>query len=437
MHLRVVRGLLLATGVAGLLVPAAAAAPAVAVDVDCEQITDQGQRPLVSTDADSAPLVQMRVPEAQHLFEAHGLLAGHGVRVAVVDSGVFPSTGLSIVERVSFGTAPELSEAHGTEVAGLIAGASRGPGKPIGVAPGADIVDVQVYDSDVPADGETRLTTPGLVKGLEWVADNADRLGIGVVNVSHAVPPSEDLKKLKKVVNRLWKQDVIVVAAAGNRPTSNGDPFYTYFGYAGQSERPPGEDAVNVVFPAGYKKQVVAVSASIYNPTVDDDLAEFVLQNSAIDVAAPTVGAVTIGINGSTCLLYDTATSWSTAEVSGILALLRSAYPDDNAAQVVARLKSTANGTTEIPTVLTGAGVVQPLEALTRPLNPDAQGHLDATVVEGDGNVRATPPEPDADPLAGTRHNAVWWGLLGGGALLLAVVLRPVLARRRPVSAQD
>ena len=34
------------------------------------------------------------------------------------------------------------------------------------------------------------------------------------------------------------------------------------------------------------------------------------------------------------------------------------------------------------------------------------------------------------DVLAATRRHAVWWGLLGGGALLVAVVLRPVLSRR-------
>lgn len=418
------RSLGLAAAAVGLLVPTG---PAHAADIGCEQIVDQEQRPLSSTDADSAPLLQMRVPQAQQLFADHGLVPGAGVRVAVVDSGVFGSAGLSIVERISFGTAPGLSESHGTQVAGLIAGAARGPGKPVGLAPGADIVDVQVYDSSAATDGETPLTTPGLVRGLEWVADNAGRLRIGIVNVSLAVERSE---ALERVVDRLWRHDVVVVAASGNRPTSDVDPLYTYFNYAGLSERPPGEDAVHVVFPAGYTRQVVAVSAALHEPPVGADLAGTVLQSSAIDVAAPTAGAVTIAVNGSTCLLAETATSWATAEVSGVLALLRSAYPGENAAQVVSRLTSTANGTTGSPTVLTGAGIVAPFEALTRPLTPDAQGHLDTAVVEEGGNLRATPPEPDADPLAGTRHDAVWWGLLGGGALLLAALLRPVLARR-------
>jgi membrane-anchored mycosin MYCP len=47
---------------------------------------------------------------------------------------------------------------------------------------------------------------------------------------------------------------------------------------------------------------------------------------------------------------------------------------------------------------------------------------------------RATParaPEPRADDLAGTRRDALWWGLVAGGALVVALLLRPVLTRRR------
>jgi len=34
-------------------------------------------------------------------------------------------------------------------------------------------------------------------------------------------------------------------------------------------------------------------------------------------------------------------------------------------------------------------------------------------------------------PLDLVRDRMVWWGLLGGAALVLALLLRPVLARRR------
>jgi membrane-anchored mycosin MYCP len=35
------------------------------------------------------------------------------------------------------------------------------------------------------------------------------------------------------------------------------------------------------------------------------------------------------------------------------------------------------------------------------------------------------------DSLASLRHTALWASILGGAALLLALMLRPVLARRR------
>lgn len=51
----------------------------------------------------------------------------------------------------------------------------------------------------------------------------------------------------------------------------------------------------------------------------------------------------------------------------------------------------------------------------------------------------AEPPEVEqapvarekVDPLATVRENAIWWGIAGGGALGLALVLRPLFARRK------
>jgi membrane-anchored mycosin MYCP len=405
-------------------VPAASAHAA--EDPVCANVADDVQ---VSATGDSLPLDLMDVPEVQQRFADRGAQAGQGQRVAVVDSGVAP-IGLRIADRRSFARQTEIEDPHGTLVAGLIAGAPRADGKPVGVAPGAEIVDVRVYDVPSPQDPdqEDPVTAAGVVRGLDWVADHADRLGIGVVNVSLAT--SADAA-LRRVVARLWREDVVVVAASGNRPSDESDPLWAEFGYSGASERPPGEDAGDAVFPAGYS-HVLAVSASADGAeALTSDAGEYVLQSSAIDVAAPTYGAVSIMPNGSTCVLDDLATSWAAAEVSGVVALLRSAYPDEDAAQVVARLVHSADGRADRPTVLTGAGVVQPLDALLRPLDPDGAGTVSHTSVAPDSHLRATEPVPSDDLLASTRDDAVWWGLLGGGALLLALILRPVLARRR------
>jgi len=105
-----------------------------------------------------------------------------------------------------------------------------------------------------------------------------------------------------------------------------------------------------------------------------------VVKNSRTTVAAPTYDAVSYGLNGSTCLVEPTSTSAAAGEVAGVVALLWQRYPEDRAAQIVSRLVNTADGTTDDPTPLTGAGVVQPYEALTRPLAPSRTGAVERTV---------------------------------------------------------
>jgi len=140
---------------------------------------------------------------------------------------------------------------------------------------------------------------------------------------------------------------------------------------------------------------------------------------------------VSYGLNGDTCLVEPTSTAAAAGEVAGVLALLFQRYPFELPAQIVSRLVNTADGTTDDRTPLTGAGVVQPYEALTRPLLPAGDGTVERTVVRTGTAKRAAVPEPDPDLLASTRENAVWWGLIGGGLLVVALLLRPVLARRR------
>ncbi|MCW2795083.1 MAG: peptidase and in, kexin, sedolisin [Nocardioides sp.] len=408
---------------AAVLVPAGTAYAA--EDPLCSNVATDVQ---VAATGDSLPLSLMRVPQAQEFLARHGREAGSGQRVAVVDSGV-GGRGIPVAAHQSFSRKAEIEDPHGTLVAGLIAGAPRADDKAVGVAPGAEIVDVRIYDLPAPQDpnAEDGVTNAGLVEGLGWVADNAQRLDIGVVNVSLAVPGS---RALRDVVARLWDSGVVVVAASGNRPADESDPLWAEFGYEGASVRPAGEDAATAVFPAGYP-HVVAVSATADGAeAITTDASEFVLQSSAIDIAAPTYGGVSVTPNGSTCVLNDIATSWAAAEVSGVVALLRSAYPNEDPAQIVARLLYSANGTPDRPTVQTGAGVVQPIEALVRPLDPNGHGTVASTSQEPERHLRATVPEPEADLLAGTRDHAVWWGLLGGGALLLALILRPVFGRR-------
>ena len=67
------------------------------------------------------------------------------------------------------------------------------------------------------------MQTESVINGLKWVAKNAKDLNIQVANVSLAVdagePDGPTYLELKKAVRAVWKADVVLVAASGNRPS--------------------------------------------------------------------------------------------------------------------------------------------------------------------------------------------------------------------------
>lgn len=412
---------------AGLVVPfVAPAGPAAAADLDCVGI-DPDATTVAEATAASLPLDLLGIPAAHAYFRQRGLRPGEGVTVAVLDSGVTRRGGVTVAAgSTSLTGSTELQDFHGTAVAGLIAGSGRPDAetygdRPVGVAPYAKILDVRIYDSEEPDADARGVTTEGIVAGLEYVLEHRE---VDIVTMALLVDTPDE--RIEKLVNKLRRRGVVVVAPSGNRPGDETQPLGELF--AGEPKA--GEDAAEHVFPAAYR-HVVAVSATTEGLPGDQDAAVSVLPNSATDVAAPVAGAVSVGMDGGTCLLGDeVATSWATALVSGVLALMRSLDPDATADQLVARLEATADGRTDVRTRMTGAGVVQPLEALRRPVTPAADGTLEETPERRTQPVVA--PEPEPDTLVGTRRAAVWWGVLGGGVLLLALVLRPVLARRTP-----
>ena len=408
----------------------AVAVPAQAADEpECSQ-ADEENPPGAVTRA-GKPLGLLHIDQAQALFDAKGTEAGRNVTVAVVDSGVVDTGPLDVEHAPSQAGQGEVADFHGTAVAGLIAG-GEGPRGVIGIAPAAKILDVRVYDTDEPAEGQEGVESANVVAGLRWVAKAAKTdPTIKVVNVSLALG---HVDALEKAIHQLVKRDIVVVAASGNRP--QGETDYGFSDYDTEPTDGDGEDAADDFFPAGYD-DVVAVNATAGGlPNSDEvDVRGFVLQNSQTDVAAPTYDAVSVDINGGTCRLADgIATSWAAAEVSGVVAMLRSWYPQDSAKQIIARLKATANGTDADPEMtswLTGAGVVQPLEALTRPMTVTRSGTVVAAVDEASQLPPARAPRPESDPLGSMRDNAVWWGLLSGGAIVLALLMRPIMDRLR------
>lgn len=412
--------------VAALAVPGASSGPASAAEgYLCSGIGPDDERS--ATTLPSLPHRLLGIDRAAALLQQRGITPGDGVRVAVVDSGVSAPDAMapltvSGVQR--FGTTSPVVDGHGTNVAGLVAGGERADGQPTGIAPGAEIVDIRVYDEA--GDGGGGIPPANVIDALTWLADNAEDQGIGVVVTAFDIAPSGSLRR---AVSDLSEQDVVIVAASGNRPTEEGQADFKEYGV-----QSPGEDAAGRVFPAGYADDVLAVTTTAAGIPAEEgaaaDASAAVLLSSDIDAAVPTYGAVTVAPNGATCLIDQIATSWAAGVGAGVVALVRSAYPRENADQIEARLLASASGRYTAPTTATGAGVLQPVEALTRQFAPTRDGDLDDMPREARIQPRVTAPVAADDPVTSTLAQARWWGLFGGAALVIALLARPLVRRR-------
>jgi serine protease AprX len=209
--------------------------------------------------AEPAGMLSAAYPQAVRADDVWGLgTTGRGVTVAVLDSGVAPDPDLTqpvsrLLAAVSFAGArdPQRPDAggHGTHVAGIVAGAgTRSAGEYVGVAPGANVVDVRVLNRD----GSGRVSS--VVRGIEWVLAHRAQYNIRIINLSLGASSSVAYRQdpLAAAVEIAWKRGVVVVAAAGNRGPAGGtvdtpgiDPFVVTVGATDDHDTPrTGDDAL-------------------------------------------------------------------------------------------------------------------------------------------------------------------------------------------------
>jgi type VII secretion-associated serine protease mycosin len=232
------------------------------------------------------------------LSRAWALSEGAGVRVGLVDTGVAAEPDLDGAVRPG-ADFPDLGApagdtiGHGTTMALLIAG--RGTAGTRGVAPKAEILPARLTGG--PADA---------VAAVRWAVDQ----GAKVVNLS--LGSGGRTTGYDEAVNYARDHDVVVVAAAGNA----------------------GEDR-EVTSPAD-RPGVLAVSAVDRAGQFRDD----------VSVSGPEVAFAAPGVDISTSRPGEKAptsgTSQAAAIVSGVVALVRSRYPELTAAQVTDQLARTA-----------------------------------------------------------------------------------------------
>ena len=234
-------------------------------------------------------------PRAVHADQAHAWVTGRGVRVAVVDTGVdtnHPDLRDRVVKTINFvegGEKTFTSDQHGTAVAGVIgARADNGIGI-YGIAPDADLLAVKACWHRRPGTSEAWCSSWTLAKAIDFAIVEHVR----VLNLSLSGPPDPLLRRL--IVKAISEQNITVVAAVMERE----DPALS--------------------FPASLSS-VIAVVASNAQGRVRAGASK-----QPTPLAAPGVEILTTVPNGA----YDflSGSSFATAHVSGIVALLLEANP--------------------------------------------------------------------------------------------------------------
>ncbi|MFF5491943.1 proprotein convertase P-domain-containing protein [Streptomyces aquilus] len=267
---------------------------------------------------------------------------------------------------------------HGTHVAGIAAGDGTGlTGAPAtGVAPGADIVAIQVF-SKLDSTKYCGTTTPCIrsftsaqiaalekVLALKQAGTPIIAANLSLGSASYSTACTKDARAT--AIDKLYAAGVATVVAAGN----NGS-------------------ATAVTAPA-----CVPNAVSVGATTDDDQIASFSNHGPLLDVLAPGNGIISSVPGGG----YDSksGTSMATPHVAGALAVLRQAYPTEGLASLISLLATTGKPVTDEAGVTVPRIDVAKAVAAVEP-KPEADKKPRSFQVDNDKDVAI----PDA-PTGGT-----------------------------------
>lgn len=385
--------------------------------------------------------VMMNLPEAWKTSR------GGGVAVAVIDSGVTPQPRLPHLAPGGDYIDPPANgltdcDGHGTAVAGLIAG-SPGPDGFSGVAPDAAIVSIRqssaVWTPKAPSgqDPQQARTAGDIASLARAVRHAADIPAVRVINMStiDCIPVYKQVDQAAlgaAVRYAAIDKDIVVVAAAGNtgenRCANNPltDPAHP--------KDPRNWAAATTISTPSYWQPYVLSVASL---TPAGQPSNFTMSGPWVGIAGPGEQIVSLGnapnsglVNGQPStkepLVPINGTSFAAAYVSGAAALVRSKFPDLSARQVVNRLVASAHNAARAPSNTVGAGVVDPVAALTWDI--PAGDRLPAQMPI----VRVPPPVPAPPDNRLPRLIAFGVGLT---AIAAAVIAASMIGTRRDRSS--
>lgn len=376
------------------------------------------------------------VPPSQamlNLPEAWKTSRGRGVAVAVIDSGVRQQPLLPNVTGGGDYIDPSANgltdcDGHGTAVAGII-GAQPGPDGFAGVAPEAAIVSIRQssaqWSPKMPSGSDPqKAKTAGDVATLaRAIRHAADMPGVRVINISLtdciAQYKEVDQAALGAAVRyAAVDKDQVVVAAAGNAGENNCDSN-PLTDPNNPSDPRNWAGATTISTPSYWQPYVLSVGSL----TPEGQPSGFTMAGPWVGIAGPGEQIVSLGnadnsglVNGLPStkepLVPINGTSFAAAYVSGVAALVRSAFPDLTSRQIVNRLVASAHNGPRSPSNLVGAGVIDPVAALTWDIPKGDAKPVNAPV------VRVAPPAPPPPD-----NRLPYLIAFGGGFLALAAAV--------------
>jgi subtilisin family serine protease len=300
--------------------------------------TLQEATPAMSQALEQYALARMRMPEA------HTLATGQRVLIAVIDSGAdaqHPELAGMILDTFDAIGSGDRTHAHGTSIVGAIAARSRLRG----TAPGAHILVARAFGTQRSSmDG----TSTDIIKALEWSMARGAR----VINMSFAGSRDPGIERRLATARQ---RGIILVAAAGN---------------AGPTSAP--------LYPAA-NPAVIAVTAT----DIDDRIYRSANRGNHVAIAAPGVDLWLPTVDGG--YRRTSGTSFSAAEITGVIALMLERNPGLNPDAVRRALLSTARdlGTPGLDPLF-GAGLVDAYQAVSSVM-PPAQEANEAPATAGVG----------------------------------------------------
>jgi subtilisin family serine protease len=363
---------------------------------------------------------ELWVLDMVHAPQAWNVTRGQGVTVAVIDSGVFPSTS-DLAGSVISG--PNLSGVgtpvsnpawgvHGTWMASLVAGHGHAGGSSgiIGVAPASKVLSIRVVTDR----GDPHFRTyqhesnDEVQRALATAITDATTRGAQVISMSLGYGTAS--RQVRLALQNALGHGVVVVASSGN---SGASPVARHGGQAPYS------------FPADYPG-VLGVGAV----RQDGRAAGFSSDNLSVEIAAPGVRVPAQGRDGQYWLV--SGTSPACAIVSGVAALIKARYPHLGPVLVDQAITGTAqNAPSGGYDDRVGFGTVDAAAALAaagRLSRDSATGHGARVTAHFGGGPAAVSPVPV--PPRGTTALAVY-ALLALCCLAVAAFAAAGLRRTR------